>query len=197
MGLVQSEVNHDNYFNAYISVYVRLKTVEVNKWHLKFLENMGAQTHVQCQCNKMPLIPTHCRKEKKLLCTEIINGIPCHRKEAFVCSNISCSVRRCSRCYKSYPKGRVTCLATSRAVSDNRTSSIPDHHEEEEDSDGDHDDDGDVESNKGTVDDEESLNPVDQFAGVDAQILYDFDDDVPDNNGNSDDRDENSLALTN
>ena len=101
---------------------------------------MGAQTHVQRQWSKMALIPTHRKKEKKLLCTEVNNGIPCHRKEAFVYSNHSCSDRRCRQCYKSYPKGRVTCLATIRTVSDNRTSSISDHREEEEDSDEDDED---------------------------------------------------------
>ena len=76
----------------------------------------------------MLLIPTHCTKKGKLLCTEIHNRTPCHRKETFICSNLSCSVCASRQCHESYPKEHVIFLATSCVVSDNCTFGIPNDH---------------------------------------------------------------------
>ena len=57
--------SESNHFLQCISIYVKHQDVEVDKWRNKIFKAMGGNIHVQCSCNKMPLIPSNCSAEKK------------------------------------------------------------------------------------------------------------------------------------
>jgi hypothetical protein len=69
-----------------------------------FSSCMGGKTHVICQCNNMPFIPTNTWHEVKQKC------IKCNKLESFVCCSSSCSACLCKKCYDACPIDDVTTI---------------------------------------------------------------------------------------
>ena len=97
----------DPYFFNCTYVYVKCDSTFADHWQQRFFRCMGGKTHVICQCNKMPFIPTNTWREMKQKC------IKCHRRESYVCCSISCSARLCKKCYDSCHIEDVTTIDPS------------------------------------------------------------------------------------
>ena len=89
-------------------------------WKNKFFESMGGKSHIRCQCNAFPLIPSNKKKTDKLHCNASayfdsnnahIQHVPssnCNYPESYVCSNIHCRLRICNRCYRKFSTDCIT-----------------------------------------------------------------------------------------
>ena len=111
---IESHGNDDDYFPS-VFVYVRDQYDENHiNYQDKFIESMGGRSHVKCGCNNYPLLPSPRNRQDRLSCMK------CHRKESVTCSNLSCPVKLCSTCYKSYP-------TQSETIIDPRSPSLEHH----------------------------------------------------------------------
>ena len=87
-----------NYCFVRVLVYVRLQNEDIEQDRLDLFESIGGQMCVFCRCNNFPLIVI--RGEKRNCMN---NG--CHKKEAFVCCNLSCNTHICKICFNEKMKG--------------------------------------------------------------------------------------------
>ena len=121
--------SEDHFLLQYISLYVMINERNDDYWRLKFFECLGGISHVQCQCCNFPLIPTNSTTRQKSKCNFKFfkqsngvlqtNGTICDKFESFVCSNTSCRLRICKRCFNSFPKTCVTTIIPSPEIQNN------------------------------------------------------------------------------
>ena len=95
---------YDQYFLQYIFLYIKIDNAMIDEWRIKFFECLGGKSHVRCPCCNFPLIASNrsitLNKECNWKDVNESNGaIICSRKETYICSNIGCNTRVCSRCY--------------------------------------------------------------------------------------------------
>ncbi len=81
----------DIHFFHCIYVYVKRDNSFTNNWQQRFFRCMGGKTHVICQCNNMPFIPTNTWCEVKQKC------IKYNRLESFVWCSSSHSAHLCKK----------------------------------------------------------------------------------------------------
>ncbi len=101
----------ETHFSNCTHVYVKRNSF-INNWQQIFFRCMGGKTHVICQCNNMPFIPTNTQREVKQKC------IKCNRLESFVCCSSSYSARLCKKCYDACPINDVTTIDPADHVID-------------------------------------------------------------------------------
>jgi hypothetical protein len=106
------QLARDTHFSNCTYVYVKRDDSFINNWQQRFFRCMGGKTHVICQCNNMPFIPTNTRREVKRKC------INCNRLESFVCSSSLCSARLCKKCYDTCSIDDVTTIDPADHVID-------------------------------------------------------------------------------
>ena len=184
------DAESNDFFFQHVLCYVKKSTPNIDKWRLKIFETLGGKTHVQCACNRFPLIPTAATKGSKKKC------IKCHRLESMVCCSRDCTLRLCRACYRSYPTHTVTVLnpttiVTNQAMprTNEHIASDDDDHADDEDQDDGDDVDGEGNSDNGNHDecgdDGNSGNPCnsdtcdDDYIGNDTN--FDCHDTVIDN----------------
>jgi hypothetical protein len=128
---------------------------------------MVGKTHVICQCNNIPFIPTNTWREVKQKC------IKCNRLESFVCCSSSCSACKCKKCYDACPINDVPTIDPAVHVID----------------------DGNIfEDNDGT-DDDDDVSPDDSFLGTRGD-QGDDDDDESNGSHNTGDMHDNTNQFT-
>jgi hypothetical protein len=111
--LHQHLIRKDSYFINCSYVYVKRDNTFTNLWQQRIFRCMGSKTHVTCQCNNMPFIPTNTRCEAKQKC------IQCTTIESFICCSLSCSARLCKKCYEACSIAYVTTInPPDRAIND-------------------------------------------------------------------------------
>jgi hypothetical protein len=176
--LTQCLARDTHFFNC-TYVYVKRDNSFTNNWQQRFFRCMGGKTHVICQCNNMPFIPTNTWCEVKQKC------IKCNKLESFVCCNSSCFAHLCKKCYNTCPIDDVTTIDPSNYVIDDGNV--------RKDNDGTDDDDSlddsflDTHGDQGDNDDDESNGShntgnmhdnINQFAyddEEDEEVCYDPD----------------------
>ncbi len=102
----------DTHFFNCTYVYVKQNNSFTSNWQQKLFRCMGGKTHIICQCNNMPFIPTNTWHEVKQKC------IKYNRLESFVCCTSSCSARLCKKYYDAYPINDFTTIDPADHVID-------------------------------------------------------------------------------
>ena len=103
-----------HYFNC-TYVFVRCNNAFTDNWQQKFFKCMGGKTHVICQCNNMPFIPTNTCPEVKRRCIKC-----CNRRESYVCCGLLCSACLCKKCYNACPINNVSTIVPADHVIDGK-----------------------------------------------------------------------------
>ena len=114
---IKSYNTTDCYFKTNVYLYIKINDEHDNGWKEKFFESMGGNLHVRCHCHNVPLVPSHRRKSNKNVCNmyTYINEDgsqhqiqhECRRKELYICSNVTCNVKICKKCYDSLPANKL------------------------------------------------------------------------------------------
>ena len=98
-----SEMDHPDFPTdplAYVIVYVRNTTNQLEDRRVDFHRSLGGQARVICSCNQYPLIATGRRHESRRVCMTD----DCTNRESHVCSNPECTSRLCQKCLLLYPE---------------------------------------------------------------------------------------------
>ena len=148
-------------------VYVCCEDIDIKSIRNEYLRLIGGQSHVQCQEHLSPLIVSF---EKEKQCQN------CRRKAKYCCSQLSCNVCLCSRCFGSFEKDTISYITSRTTINE----------EDEEDNnrniniDSDNDSllsEDDSENNQ--IDQDEMGNDgIDQDGIVKDEIYQDGDDDI-------------------
>eukprot|EP00957_Ditylum_brightwellii_P195122 14867516-Ditylum_brightwellii.AAC.1 len=77
-------------FLIFITAFVKIEDLDMDKLRGAFLRNIGGQTHVQCGVHKLPLIAPTARENK-------YSG--CGRQDHMRCCEFNCDVFLCNRCF--------------------------------------------------------------------------------------------------